>query len=287
MLRNFTSKNLARNLTLYESTWPYQEHLRSATIIFLPFLGSKPKHHEKYMELYADFYRARQRPCNVLLKKSEILDFVWITKGVYAARKNLNMFEHGLWPDDRILIHGMSVGCFVHAIYLQEDGHNEDYRRRIIGQLHDSPVYGGSLRFGKDRIIAGLTEGIANPHIKNVCKSLGKARLSFGLFEMQMDSYINQFIDKTPAVPTLTFTSTQDQMIDVALYEDVVMKWKSRGMDVEYKCFDDTPHVRALAQHPDVYRKLFNEYLTKVETILDYYDGTPEEPDVAEDTNEG
>ena len=49
----FQSSKLFKNLYILQSTWPAPGHLRPVTLFFLPFLNAKPKHVEKYIQLYA------------------------------------------------------------------------------------------------------------------------------------------------------------------------------------------------------------------------------------------
>ena len=66
------------------------------------------------------------------------------------------------------------TGCFLDAAHMQAD--KEDifvqykgtFHDRIVGQLYDSPVYGGPAKFGLPRMIDGMTQPIANPALKRV-----------------------------------------------------------------------------------------------------------------------
>ena len=67
-------------------------------------------------------------------------------------------------------------GCFLAAVQLYCDKLDMFvgsrirgmYRERIVGQVYDSPVYGGPARFGLPRMVDGMTEPISNPALKKV-----------------------------------------------------------------------------------------------------------------------
>ena len=44
------------------------------------------------------------------------------------------------------------------------------------------------------------------------------------------------------------------------------------GNRLVYHCFEQSLHARHLQTHPEVYRGLFNQYLDKVQPMLELYD---------------
>ena len=64
----FTTTKLLPNLMVMQSTWPAPSHLRPLTVYFIPFLNAKPKHLEKYIDLYANYYQTHPRPLHILLQ---------------------------------------------------------------------------------------------------------------------------------------------------------------------------------------------------------------------------
>ena len=77
-------------------------------------------------------------------------------------------------PRRAIVLLTFPSGCFLDAAHLQCDKedvflrHKGTFRDRIVGQLYDSPVYGGSAKFGLPRMIDGMTKPIANPSLRKV-----------------------------------------------------------------------------------------------------------------------
>merc|ERR1719383_1286033 len=264
-----------------QSTWSAPSHLRPLTLYFLPFLNAKPKHVEKYVQLYADYYRTQERPLHVLLQIPSVLDFAVAAKTMGLVRRNLKIIFDTIDPADKILIHGMSIGCFLAAVHVDCDKqdiftrHKGSYKDRIVGQLFDSPVYGGSAKFGLPRMIDGMTESIANPVVKKAAEVAANGYFSFATARVaSMDLQIKYFIEDTPAVPTLLITSQEDRLCDSSLlFENVVEEWRPRfGDRLLFHCFEQGPHARHIQTHPQVYQTLVNDYLNKIQPMLDVYD---------------
>jgi len=277
----FTTTKLLPNLMVMQSTWPTPSHLRPLTVYFIPFLNAKPKHVEKYIELYADYYQAHTRPLHILLQIPSVLDFALALKTANLVRRNLKIIFDTIDPADKLLLHGMSIGCFLDAAHLQCDKedvflrHKGTFRDRIVGQLYDSPVYGGSAKFGLPRMIDGMTKPIANPSLRKVAQAAASGYFSFASGRVAfMDIQIKTFIEHTPAVPTLAITSREDDLCDADLFEEVVIQnWEQRmGNRLVYHCFEQSQHARHLQTQPEVYRGLFNQYLDKVQPMLELYD---------------
>ena len=86
-----------------------------------------------------------------------------------------------------------------------------------------------------------------------------------------MDQCYSNLINESPAVPTLTFISDDDMLTDADAFEaNIVDMWRQRNPDnVIHHCFEESPHARHLQTHPEIYKKLFREYLTKVQALLE------------------
>jgi len=277
----FTTTKLLPNLMVMQSTWPAPSHLRPLTVYFIPFLNAKPKHLEKYIDLYANYYQTHPRPLHILLQIPSVLDFALALKTASLVRRNLKIIFDTIDPADKLLLHGISIGCFLDAAHMQAD--KEDifvqykgtFHDRIVGQLYDSPVYGGPAKFGLPRMIDGMTQPIANPALKRVAQMAANGYFSAATTRVaQMDLQIKSFIEDVPAVPTLALTSREDYLCDTGLFEEMVIhEWEQRmGDRLLYHCFDHGEHARHIQTHPEVYRALFNRYLDKVQPMLELYD---------------
>lgn len=215
------------------------------------------------------------------------------------ARRHIRNFSNHMDPVDKILVHGMSIGCFLQAATLDFDRQDlfrnpfaPRVKERIVGQLYDSPVYGGPARFGLDRMVRGLTKDIRNPLLRQVLQTSVKGYLSMATTRMMtFDNFINTFINDTPIVPTLVLTSEADQLCDVPLFEQIVInEWMSRARDrdvkVTYKCFPGDSHARLLQLYPEEYKRVFFEYLNQVQDVLEVFDGLNELRDGEEEEKE-
>lgn len=283
----FRPMKLSTNVFVLESTWAAPSHLRPLTLFFIPFLQSKPHHVEKYLTLYADFYRSQQpRPLNVYLQMPTLADFAFHFKTAATARSHITNLHRHLDPADKVIMHGMSIGCFLQAATLNIDHQdimprnplNVKIKDRVVGQFFDSPVYGGPARFGLDRMVLGMTEGLKNPLLKKMTQSTVKGYLGMSSTRLMMfDHFLDTFINGTSTVPTLALTSEEDPLCDVSLYENgVINVWKSRALarnvSVNYQCFPGNAHARILHLYPEQYKKLFHDYLNQVQILLEVFD---------------
>ena len=65
----------------------------------------------------------------------------------------------------------------------------------------------------------------------------------------------------------------QDRLCDVGLFEEnAVGAWNQRIPDLRYHCFEEGPHARHIQNHPEIYKSLINDYLSRVQPILEVYD---------------
>ena len=167
---NFVSQKLTKNITLLKSQWDISHKPSTPVgVLFMPFLGSKPKHHKPYLTLYEDFYGQLKRPVDILVVQATILDFLSISRGKLLSANVLDAMHDELDPSSKVIAHGMSVGNFIHAVNLKYD-RNDMYQNRIGGQIFDSPVYGGPIKSGGlERIVEGIVlTTLSNGKIKEV-----------------------------------------------------------------------------------------------------------------------
>ena len=89
-----------------------------------------------------------------------------------------------------------------------------------------------------------------------------------------LDSAYDDLVKHSPPVPTLTFMSEDDMLSDAEAFEDnIVDEWRQRNPNnVIHHCFEESARGRHLQSHPEIYKKLFHEYLTKVQPLLETAD---------------
>lgn len=71
-----------------------------------------------------------------------------------------------------------------------------------------------------------------------------------------MNNYFNN-LAKTPA---LFFASKVDPIGTSEFAAEVVGKWKAHGMDVKYKCFEDSLHIKHFQKYPEDYVKYLEDH---------------------------
>ena len=271
---SFVSRTLTKNITLLKSKWDISITSSAPVgVLFMPFLGSKPKHHKPYLNLYEDVFRNLGRPLDVLVVQANVLDFLSVSRGKVlssdvseAINDHLCTYNH---PTSKIIAHGMSVGNFIHAVNLKHDT-NHSYQRRIAGQIFDSPVYGGSIHSGGlERIVEGIVETtLSNSKIRSAIlrRLLTKAACSAVKPNANVfDDYITSFVTQSVNAPILTFYSSNDVMLDSKKYDLVVKEWKEKGANVNAFCFDNSVHAQHIIRHPEAFKDNFTKFLSSLD----------------------
>jgi len=268
---------LTRHISIYEPSYETLDHLKPLTLFFCPFLGSKPQDEEKYLALYTDFFKSHKRPLYLMHKRTVARQFAHLGLGLMSATRTVDVIQKVLGDDGKLLFHGASIGAFSHATHLETDNHlrnGERYIPKIVGQLIDSPIYGGSVEEGLDKMVKGMTDGIPYPLLRKLVRNATQFfYVHSAQFKERNQEFIDAFINLSPNVPTLLITSEADPLMDTELLRtDVLDQWDKRGMDLRYYCFPDSKHVQHLRAYPDIYRELVLEYLTKVEAKMQIHD---------------
>ena len=268
---SFTSRQISSKITFLKSNWSLSSTKSTGveppvSVLFMPFLGAKPKHHKPYLKLYEDLYSQSGRRVEFLVVQASIRDFLSISKGKDLSTKVLDLVSSEFDPSSKLIAHGMSVGNFLHAVNLQNDVDNR-YQNKLHAQIYDSPVYGGPISGGGlERIVDAIVEtALSNTRLKNKLtqKMIMKgARLAIIPNAAVFDNYITQFLSKSTIAPILTFYSQNDLMIDPLKYEIVIQEWKDKGVDVCDCCFEKSVHAQHIIRHPVIFKQHFVKFLT-------------------------
>ena len=269
---SFVAKKITNKITLLNSKWALAPNSKSNTpvsVLFMPFLGSKPRHHQQYIKLYEDVYRPLRKPVDILVVQANLLDFIAASKGKKLSSDIRQVVEETFSPSSKIIAHGMSVGNFIHAVNLHYD-ENKFFQEKLAGQIFDSPVYGGPIKSGGlERIIEGivgtflLNSKLDNPLTRRMLMSAAKITVKPNT--QLFDDYITTFISKSGCAPILTFYSTNDVMMDSVKYDVVVKDWKERGVNVNDMCFPKSVHAQHIIQHPSVFKTHFTKFLSTLQ----------------------
>lgn len=269
-MASFGARKVTKQITLLKSTWesvkPKITPNVPLSVLFMPFLGSKLKHRQQYFKLYEDFYRPLHKPVDIFLVQANLLDFIAISRGKRLSSNILNVIEENRQPSSKLIVHGISVGNFVHAINLQYDKNNT-YQSKIIPQIFDSHVYGGPVREGGlERIMKSILETTL---FKNKSKNTLAKHMTLNAASCIVtpntevfDDYITTFLTQSRNAPILTFYSTDDVMIDASKYSDVVKNWKEGGVSADAVCFNASVHAKHIIQHPKTFKSRFDRFLS-------------------------
>ena len=266
---SFVSRKVTKSITLLKSKWDIsQKHSTPVGVLFMPFLGSKPKHHKPYVTLYEDFYSPLKRPVDILVVQANVFDFLSIPRGKLLSSNILDAISNELNPSSKIIAHGMSVGNFIHAVNLQYDIDSQ-FQKRIGGQIFDSPVYGGPIESGGlERIVEGIvTTALSNSKIKsNILRQVLTKAACLGVMPNAkiFDDYITSFMSKSVKAPILTFYSSNDVMLDSEKYGLMVQEWKQKSTNVDAFCFDVSAHAQHIVRHPETFKLNFAKFLSSL-----------------------
>jgi alpha-beta hydrolase superfamily lysophospholipase len=81
------------------------------------------------------------------------------------------------------------------------------------------------------------------------------------------DDAINNYFNNLSKTPALVFSSKADPIGTSNFAKEFGEKWKARGTDVTYKCFEDSEHVKHFQKYPEDYLKTLHDHWEKVKLL--------------------
>lgn len=75
------------------------------------------------------------------------------------------------------------------------------------------------------------------------------------------------FLQNRTKSPALIFCSKVDPVGTEAYARKLMLDWKSRGINVTLKCFDDSEHVKHYLKYPEEYKKLLHDHWDRVKLL--------------------
>ena len=78
---------------------------------------------------------------------------------------------------------------------------------------------------------------------------------------------VNNFYDNLARTPALVFASKVDPIGTESFASEVVKRWRANGVNVTYKCFEDSPHVKHFQTYPDEYLKYLHNHWNLVKLL--------------------
>lgn len=183
------------------------------------------------------------------------------------AQKCTHTLQKELSDYPKVLLHCFSVGAYMFAEVLlemkKEQNQNEQKRleNRIKGIVFDSVV---------DFEFQGISEGVSrsitpNPILKNLLKFLIKTHMivNYGIatryYQVAHDTVWNNYL----RVPALYFVAKNDIIGTPKQNEEISEIWKKYGIDVTFKLWEKSEHVKHYINHQQEYEQLIDGFLKK------------------------
>ncbi|XP_063782761.1 transmembrane protein 53-like [Pseudophryne corroboree] len=223
-------------------------------LLFLPWLGSKSRSHEKYIQLYFKL------GFDVLVAESSLLHFLWPKTGLEYAGQLVDLLigEKDLCSR-RLYLHAISIGGYLFAQMLVcSSKEQRTMLERIYGQVFDSLVIGSM-----EKMATGVARMITFPLLEPLV--IRGTLLYFSLLKAQTADYyergIQTFWDKPIHCPALFFYCMNDPMSDHATVEKVMQDWEKHGLKVQGKKWEDSVHAGHLRRHTQEYTNTLTSFL--------------------------
>lgn len=135
--------------------------------------------------------------------------------------------------------------------------------KRVVGQVWDSPG-------PPSKVIIAVPLALYpnNMFMQSAVRTF--LRILFNLHKRleihYADGVYNMYHNLVKA-PALIFTSKTDSIGTVVFANEILDTWKSNGVDVTVKIFEDTEHVKHFQKHPEVYLKYLHEHWERVKLL--------------------
>lgn len=229
-------------------------------VVMLPWWGAPEKAVLKYRNLYEDF------GCNVVVKKVQPVDFLRPHLGLKKSKEFLlDLNEVVVSKTCPVIFHCTSIGCYFYALILIHLNNNpSDYSvfsKCIKAQIFDSPVVGTLNEMAIGVSNNTTSNEIGRSLLKNIV--MGYFALTKAFTVKVYNQSINAIKYDPPKVPSLLMTSNNDALALPETFLEFVHSWKNSGVDVSYKIWNDSKHAQHFRYHPDEYRNLVYQVLSK------------------------
>lgn len=271
--RNLHSVKLSRNLEFYccsDVTLPKNTiqlapalggQNRPMTLLF-SWLMSKDRHIRKYAQFYNNL------GIDVLKVRISPYDLLRPTKGTQCVADQVLQFLHANPSQNRLMIHGFSVGAYVLAEVMvkmeqefQKHGHLLDL---FVGQIWDSPVDLKGIPYGTSRAITNNVT--LQKSMQKYLEWYLKVRYNTATIHYERASL--KFHQNYLGVPGLFFLSNSDPVSTPEMVGAVYNKWEANGYQIFTKCWEHSRHVSHYRMHPKEYEELVLSFLEKIGMIL-------------------
>lgn len=107
-----------------------------------------------------------------------------------------------------------------------------------------------------------------NRFMQSIVRNILKIHLRFyNALQVHFNEAVQNLYQNMAKNPTLVFVSKADLIGTEAFSSDLVKAWRSNGVDVTFKVFDDTAHVKHYQKYPKVYLQYLHEHWNRVKLL--------------------
>lgn len=225
-------------------------------MVMLSWLMAKKKHVYKYADIYL------KHDFDVLNVNISPWQLLWPTKGTQVVAKDLLRFLDVNASYSPLVLHGFSVGAYLWGEVLvnisSEKQRYDNLVNRIVGQVWDSaaditeiPIGLPVAVFPRNKVLQNTMRQYVLYHLK----TFDKVATVHYVRSSQM------FHTNLIKAPAQFFVSKTDPIGAVPSNQRVRENWENMGIQVNWKCWDKSPHVGHFRAHP-------KEYIGELENFL-------------------
>ncbi|KAJ8262126.1 hypothetical protein GJAV_G00162540 [Gymnothorax javanicus] len=262
-MRGVTSHKIGKKVTLYmkESSGTNAPLLVGGVrplLLLFPWLGARPQALSKYCEIY---FRVG---FDVLLVESKLSQFLWPRWGFEYAAQLLDMLQDDRFVSRPMLVHAFSIGGYMFGQLMthiaREPERYQGLLQQVQGQVYDSLVDGSLERMaiGLGKSMFPNWEGLVMRISLLYFRVLKKHTLD------QLHRTVDEFWNNPFRAPCLIFYSEDDPLCDPRKLEELMELWKSRGMPLQCRKWEESVHAGHLRQHPQEYQSTLEHFLCKL-----------------------
>jgi Eukaryotic protein of unknown function (DUF829) len=89
----------------------------------------------------------------------------------------------------------------------------------------------------------------------------------YGKLQVHYKDAVGRFYNNLARTPALVFASKIDDIGTEQFASEIVDTWRKNGVDVTYKCFEDSLHIKHFQKYPEEYLKLVHDHWDRVKLL--------------------
>ena len=215
---------------------------------------------DKAVDSYCEVYH--QRGWDVLTIQTKLRHLHKPRENAVHVGQDIMAFltEHNLQHQRPVLVHTVSAGAYLYAIFtmeLQKDPEKRPLLDLFRGHVFDSLVMGG---------LGPLCTGIAmiytnHPLLQSVVRSFFLL-LYIRLYDQEISEFYHAFNANLVKGPVLFFYSLDDPISDHESMKHLIDQWSQGGShDVKSKSWNSSPHAGHLRVHREEYLETLGMFI--------------------------